>query len=148
MYVVISLHTKVGAYCGQGREGKKNTWEKLALGSRECLEKPEWMSSSRHCAQLDHATHVGSLSPCAPRTPSVSSPLAPCPRMASTSCRTRHPRALYASAFPGLWSALDPRHRPRTRPLPSFFFWGHDHLHAFLVERTLSPLLYYPPPLA
>ena len=45
MYVAISLHTKVGAYCGQGREGKKNAWEKLALGSRECLEKPEWMSS-------------------------------------------------------------------------------------------------------
>ena len=50
MYVVISVHTKVGAYCGQGREGKKNTREKLALGSRECLEKPEWMLSPKHWA--------------------------------------------------------------------------------------------------
>ena len=116
MYVAISLHTKVGAYCGQGREGKKNTWEKLALGSRECLEKPEWMSSPKHYAQLDHATHAGSLSPHAPWTPSVSGPLAPYPRMASTSCRTRRPRALYASPFFGLRSALDPRPHPRTRP--------------------------------
>ena len=45
MYVVILVHTEVGTYCGQGREGKKNTREKLVLGSRECLEKPEWMSS-------------------------------------------------------------------------------------------------------
>ena len=59
MYVAISLHTKVGAYCGQGREGKKNAWEKLALGSRECLEKPEWMSSPKLYVQLDHAAHDG-----------------------------------------------------------------------------------------
>ena len=26
---------KVGAYCGQGREGKKNTRKKLVMGSRE-----------------------------------------------------------------------------------------------------------------
>ena len=50
MYVAISLHTMVGAYCGQGREGKKNTYEKLALGSWESLEKPEWMSSPKHYA--------------------------------------------------------------------------------------------------
>ena len=144
MYVAISLHTKFGAYCGQRREGKKNTWKKLALGSRECLEKPEWMSSPKHCAQLDHATHAGSLSPRAPRTPSVLGPLAHCPCMAATSCRTRRPRALCASPFPGLRSALDPRPRPCTRPLPSFFFRGHCHPHASLVERTLSPLLYSP----
>ena len=47
MYVAISLHTKVGAYCEQERERKKNTREKLALGSRECLEKPERMSSPK-----------------------------------------------------------------------------------------------------
>ena len=59
MYVAISLHTKFGAYCGQRREGKKNTREKLASGSRECLEKSERMSSPKHCAQLAHATHAG-----------------------------------------------------------------------------------------
>ena len=144
MYVAISLHTKFDAYCGQRREGKKNTWKKLALGSRECLEKPEWMSSPRHCAQLDHATHAGSLSPRAPRTPSVSSPLAPCPRMASTSCRTRRPRALYASPFSGLRSALDPHPRPHTRPPPFFLLLGTRPPHASLVERTLSPLLCSP----
>ena len=36
---------KVGAYCGQGREEKEEQHRKLASGSRECLEKPEWMSS-------------------------------------------------------------------------------------------------------
>ena len=59
MYVAISLHTKVGAYCGQGREGKKNTREKIALGSRECWEKPEWMSSPKLYVQLDHVVHIG-----------------------------------------------------------------------------------------
>ena len=58
MYVAISVHTKVGADCGQGREGKKNTKEKLALGSGECLEKPEWMSTPKLCVQLDHAMHA------------------------------------------------------------------------------------------
>ena len=148
MYVAISLHTKFGAYCGQRREGKKNTWKKLALGSRECLEKPEWMSSPRHCAQLDHATHAGLLSSCAPRTLSVSSPLAPCPRMASTSCRTRRPRALYVSHFPCLRSALDPRPHPRIRPPPFFLLLG-TRPPACLRRRVnplSSPLL--PPPLA
>ena len=114
------------------------------MGSRECLEKPEWMSSPKHCAQLDHTTHVGSLSPRAPRTPSVSGPLAPCPRMTTTSCRTRRPRALCASPFLSLRSALDPHPHPRIGPLPSFFFWGHGRPHASLVERTLSPFLYSP----
>ena len=145
MYVAISLHTKFGAYCGQGREGKKNTWEKLALGSRECLEKPEWMSSPKHCAQLDHATHAGSLSPRAPRTPSMSSSLPPCPRMAATSCRTRRPRALCTSLFPASGPLLILALVPVPDPLPSFFFWGHSRPHASLVERTLSPLLYSPP---
>ena len=74
------------------------------------------MSSPKHYAQLDHATHVGSLSLHAPRTPSVSGPLAPCPHMSATSCRTRRPRALCASPFLDLWSALDPRPHPRTGP--------------------------------
>ena len=59
MYVVILVHTEVGTYCGQGREGKKNTREKLVLGSRECLEKPEWRSSPKLYVQLDHAAHAG-----------------------------------------------------------------------------------------
>ena len=144
MYVVILVHTKVGAYCGQGREGKKNTYEKLALGSRECLEKPEWMSSHKHCAQLDHATHAGSLSPRAPRTPSVLGPLAPCPRMSATSCRTHRPHALCASPFPDLWSALDPRPHPhpRTEP-PPFFLLLRTRLPARLPRRAnpiYSPL--------
>ena len=33
---------------------------------------------------------------------------------------------------------------PVPDPLPSFFFWGHGRPHASLVERTLSPLLYFP----
>jgi len=49
MYVVILVHTKVGAYCGQGREGKKNTRKKLASSSRECLEKPEWTLGPKPC---------------------------------------------------------------------------------------------------
>ena len=63
MYVAILVHTKVGAYCGQGRKGKKNTREKLASGSRECLEKPEWMSCPKRCAHLDHTMHARSLLP-------------------------------------------------------------------------------------
>ena len=144
MYVAISLHTKFGAYCGQRSEGKKNTWEKLALGSRECLEKLEWMSSLRHCAQLDHATHAGSLSVRAPRTPSVSGPLAPCPRMSTTSCRTRRPRALYASPFSGLRSAPDPRPRPRTRPLPFFLLLGDTATRTPLSSSELSLLSLIP----
>ena len=108
MYVVILVHTKVGAYCGQGREGKKNTREKLAAGSRECLEKSERTSTPKNCAQLAHAMHTGSSSPRVLRTPSMSGPLAACSRMAATSCRARHPRSLCASPFPSIWSALDP----------------------------------------
>ena len=49
---------EVGAYCGQGREEKEEQHRRLASGSRECLEKPKWMSSPKLCVQLDHATHV------------------------------------------------------------------------------------------
>ena len=105
------------------------------------------MSSPKHCDQLDHATHAGSLSPRAPRSLLVSSPLAPCPRMASTSCRTRRPRALYVSHFPCLRSALDPRPHPRIRPPPFFLLLG-TRPPACLRRRVnplSSPLL--PPPL-
>ena len=106
------------------------------------------MSSPKHCAQLHHTTHVGSLSPRAPRTPSVSGPLAPCPRMAMTSCRTCRPRALCASTFPGLRSALDTRPRPCTVPPPFFLLLG-TRPSARLPRRAnplSSPL--FPPPLA
>ena len=106
------------------------------------------MSSPKHCAQLDHTTHIGSLSPCSLRTPSLSGPLAPCPRMATTSCRTRRPRALCASTFPVLRSAFDTRPRPRTGPPPFFLLLG-TRPPARLPHRAnplSSPLS--PPPLA
>ena len=143
MYVAISLHTKVGAYCGQGREGKKNTYEKLALGSWESLEKPEWMSSPKHCTQLDHTTHVGSLSPRAPRTPSVLGPLAPCPRMATTSCRTRRP-LLFPSSGLLLILALVPVPDPPSL-LSSF---GDKAARTSPSSSEPSLLSFIPPPLA
>ena len=114
---------------------------------RECLVKPKLMPSSKHCAQLDHDTHAGSLPPRAPRTPSVSSPLAPCPRMSATSCRTHRPRALCASPFLGLRSAIDPRPRPRTRP-PSLLSSFGDMTTRTPPSSSEPSLLSFIPPFA
>ena len=103
------------------------------------------MSSPKHCAQLDHATHARSLSPRAPRMSSVSGPLAPCPRMSATSCRTHRPRALCASPFPDLRSALDPHPRLRTGP-PSLLLGTRSPARLPCRVNTLSSLL-VPPPL-
>ena len=106
------------------------------------------MLSPKHCAQLDHATHVGSLSPRAPRTPSVSGPLAPYPRMFVTSCRTHRPCALCAPPFLGLRSALDPRPHPRTRPPSLLSSFGDMAARTPPSSSEPSLLSFIPPPLA
>ena len=106
------------------------------------------MSCPKPYVQLTHTTHARSLLLRALRTPSV---------LGSTSTMFScdhgimpHPPYSCTVRFPFSWhpiSSRPPRPRPHTRPhfpLPSFFFWGHGHPHAFPAERIPSPLPYPP----
>ena len=130
MYVAISVHTKVGTYCGQGREGKEKQQGKVSprvVGS-------DWKSLS--------GCHVPSTVPSSPalRTPGhychvpygrrqCKGPLAPYPHITMSLCCIHHTRALCASPFSGILSALDPCPRSCTEPPPIFLFWGHGATH-------------------
>ena len=102
------------------------------------MEKSDWTSCPNPCVGLTTLCMRGFYHCVSHGRRQCQGPLAPHPRVTTTLCRIHRTRALCASPFPSIRSALDPRPRSHTGP-PPFFSFGD------MAARTPSPLSKSPP---